>query len=131
MALRLIQLETAGKHRYVAALDDARRATVLDGVDSVYRLAVHALEEGRTLAEAAAIRRTKESVDLLDTAGIRVLAPVDHPDPAHPENLQDVIKALAQTDAEIGFAKPAPRRGRRTGISRLSSSSVVSRWWPS
>ncbi|THC69178.1 phosphomannomutase/phosphoglucomutase, partial [Burkholderia cepacia] len=27
-----------------------------------------------------------------------------HPDPAHPENLQDVIQALKDTDAEIGFA---------------------------
>ena len=30
--------------------------------------------------------------------------PNHHPDPAHPENLQDVIKALKDTDAEIGFA---------------------------
>jgi phosphomannomutase len=30
--------------------------------------------------------------------------PNHHPDPAHPENLQDVIKALKETDAEVGFA---------------------------
>ncbi|RCS57399.1 phosphomannomutase/phosphoglucomutase [Parvibium lacunae] len=30
--------------------------------------------------------------------------PNHHPDPAHPENLQDVIHALQTTDAEIGFA---------------------------
>ena len=30
--------------------------------------------------------------------------PNHHPDPAHPENLQDVIRALQTTDAEIGFA---------------------------
>ncbi|HIA2354538.1 TPA: phosphomannomutase/phosphoglucomutase, partial [Burkholderia contaminans] len=30
--------------------------------------------------------------------------PNHHPDPAHPENLQDVIQALKDTDAEIGFA---------------------------
>jgi phosphomannomutase/phosphoglucomutase len=30
--------------------------------------------------------------------------PNHHPDPAHPENLQDVIRALNETDAEIGFA---------------------------
>jgi phosphomannomutase / phosphoglucomutase len=30
--------------------------------------------------------------------------PNHHPDPAHPENLQDVIRALAQGDAEIGLA---------------------------
>ena len=30
--------------------------------------------------------------------------PNHHPDPAHPENLQDLIRALRQTDAEIGLA---------------------------
>ncbi|MFC0397850.1 phosphomannomutase/phosphoglucomutase [Paraburkholderia rhizosphaerae] len=30
--------------------------------------------------------------------------PNHHPDPAHPENLQDVIRKLKETDAEIGFA---------------------------
>jgi phosphomannomutase/phosphoglucomutase len=30
--------------------------------------------------------------------------PNHHPDPAHPENLQDLIGALRQTDAEIGLA---------------------------
>ncbi|WP_225721229.1 phosphomannomutase/phosphoglucomutase [Candidatus Vallotiella sp. (ex Adelges kitamiensis)] len=30
--------------------------------------------------------------------------PNHHPDPAHPENLKDVIRALKETDAEIGFA---------------------------
>ncbi len=30
--------------------------------------------------------------------------PNHHPDPAHPENLQDLIKKLQETDAEIGLA---------------------------
>jgi len=30
--------------------------------------------------------------------------PNHHPDPAHPENLQDLIRCLEQTDAEIGLA---------------------------
>lgn len=30
--------------------------------------------------------------------------PNHHPDPAHPENLEDIICALKETDAEIGFA---------------------------
>jgi phosphomannomutase/phosphoglucomutase len=30
--------------------------------------------------------------------------PNHHPDPAHPENLQDLIKCLRETDAEIGLA---------------------------
>src|SRR5437870_10124043 len=30
--------------------------------------------------------------------------PNHHPDPAHPEHLQDLIKCLQETDAEIGLA---------------------------
>ena len=30
--------------------------------------------------------------------------PNHHPDPAHPENLQDLIRCLRETDAELGFA---------------------------
>jgi len=30
--------------------------------------------------------------------------PNHHPDPAHPENLQDLIRCLAETDAELGLA---------------------------
>ena len=30
--------------------------------------------------------------------------PNHHPDPAHPENLQDLIRCLRETDAEIGLA---------------------------
>jgi len=35
--------------------------------------------------------------------------PNHHPDPAHPENLQDVIRALKETDAEIGFVSGVRR----------------------
>ena len=30
--------------------------------------------------------------------------PNHHPDPAHPENLQDLVRCLRETDAELGFA---------------------------
>ncbi|CAB3711515.1 Phosphomannomutase/phosphoglucomutase [Paraburkholderia phenoliruptrix] len=40
--------------------------------------------------------------------------PNHHPDPAHPENLQDVIRALKETDAEIGFAVDGD--GDRLGV---------------
>jgi hypothetical protein len=82
MAVRLIQLEITGNGRHVAALQDVHRGTLLDGVESVYSLAVRAIEEGRSLAEAVAVRQTRQAVDL-HAAGIRILAPVDHPDPAH------------------------------------------------
>jgi phosphomannomutase/phosphoglucomutase len=40
--------------------------------------------------------------------------PNHHPDPAHPENLQDVIRALQESDAEIGLAFDGD--GDRLGI---------------
>ena len=40
--------------------------------------------------------------------------PNHHPDPAHPENLQDLIRCLAETDAEIGIAFDGD--GDRLGI---------------
>ena len=40
--------------------------------------------------------------------------PNHHPDPAHPENLQDLIRALQDTDAEIGLAFDGD--GDRLGI---------------
>ncbi|MDB5746592.1 MAG: Phosphomannomutase [Massilia sp.] len=40
--------------------------------------------------------------------------PNHHPDPAHPENLQDLIRALQTTDAEIGLAFDGD--GDRLGI---------------
>jgi len=40
--------------------------------------------------------------------------PNHHPDPAHPENLQDLIRALHETDAEIGLAFDGD--GDRLGI---------------
>jgi hypothetical protein len=84
MALRLIQLQTANKRRLVAALDDGQHAVCLAGVESVYALSMSAIDDGISLAEAVSRRRTLESIDLGDAAnGLRLLAPIDHPDPAH------------------------------------------------
>jgi hypothetical protein len=84
MALRLVQLQTANGGRLVAALDDDQRAVCLAGVESVYALAMIAIGEGISLAEAVSRRRMKETLILGDAAnGLRLLAPIDHPDPAH------------------------------------------------
>jgi hypothetical protein len=84
MALRLIQLQTPDKHRLVAALEDGGSAVRLEGVESVYALAMRAIAEGIALTDAAARRRTKDILFLGDSVnGPRLLAPIDHPDPAH------------------------------------------------
>lgn len=83
MSLRLLQVELAGKRR-VAALGDDRRAVRLDGVASTYELACTALAEGSSLEEAAREHMTAEAVDVGSTSpAVRLLPPIDHPDPAH------------------------------------------------
>jgi len=65
--------------RAVAALAQDGAARRLAGVAGTLELAGRALAEGTSLAEVAG-RLAGEAVDL---AQVRLLAPVDHPDPAH------------------------------------------------
>jgi phosphomannomutase/phosphoglucomutase len=48
--------------------------------------------------------------------------PNHHPDPAHPENLQDLIRCLRETDAEIGIAFDGD--GDRLGVVTKSGSII-------
>ncbi len=50
--------------------------------------------------------------------------PNHHPDPAHPENLQDLIRCLRETDAEIGLAFDGD--GDRLGVVTKDGSII----WP-
>ncbi|HEX8757118.1 MAG TPA: AraD1 family protein [Steroidobacteraceae bacterium] len=90
MSLRLVQIELGGGVRGVAAIDSGRQggdgipAIRLDGITSLYQLASAAVTEGRSLQEAARARRTAEVLDLGGNgSGVRLLPPIDHPDPAH------------------------------------------------
>ena len=83
--MRLVQFVAANGERRVGRVsDDGRSVQVLSGVDTTYELARQAAREGRSLADLAAAAGNSEMVDLADllTDG-RVLAPLDHPDPAH------------------------------------------------
>ncbi|HUN71558.1 MAG TPA: AraD1 family protein [Steroidobacteraceae bacterium] len=83
MAVRLLQVELAGRKRAVATLED-RRAVRLEGIVSTYELAGAAIAEGLSLEEAV---RRRMTADTLDVSGgnpdVRLLPPIDHPDPAH------------------------------------------------
>lgn len=84
MVLRLVQMLSDAGVRQVAALEDDGPAWVLRGVASTYELAAEALEEGTSLAEAAAARRSDAVADLhAAEAEGRLLPPIDHPDAAH------------------------------------------------
>lgn len=80
MAIRLVQYRGEDGSRRVAAADGAE-AWRVTGVDSVYALARAAIAGAGSLDETARAAKG-EAVDLA-TLGDRILAPIDHPDPAH------------------------------------------------
>ncbi len=74
----LVQISRNGG-REVAGLDLDGAAFLLAGVASTLQLARQADAAGRALAELAAERAS----EALDISQVTLLAPVDHPDPAH------------------------------------------------
>ena len=83
--MRLVQfLSDAGERRVGRVSDDGRSVQVLSGVGTTYELAQQAARERRALADLAAAAGDSEILGLSDllTQG-RMLAPLDHPDPAH------------------------------------------------
>lgn len=78
MMRSLIQFAQGGV-RGVAALDGDGQAYRLNDTASTLALAQDALAQGTTLAALATARRG----DALDLAGVTLLSPIDHEDPAH------------------------------------------------
>jgi hypothetical protein len=78
MMRSLIQFEQNGA-RGVAALDAQGQAYQLNDTASTLALAHDALAKGASLAGLATARRG----DALDLAGVTLLSPIDHEDPAH------------------------------------------------
>lgn len=84
MVLRFVQLKEQGGTRILAAVNDAGLARRVEGVDTLHALAQTAVAAGATLAETAQARPLGAELDLAAAlAEGRVLAPIDHPDPAH------------------------------------------------
>lgn len=83
MAFRLVQFRDSTGGRGVAAFLEERSAARLNGVTTTYELALTAIREGVSI-ESAARARAGEAIDLAAAeAEGRLLAPIDHPDPAH------------------------------------------------
>jgi len=81
--VRLIQYRSENQGRAVALLREGRRPAGLEGVESILELANLAIAQGVSLADAARARAGRE-IDLEALAAEhRLLAPIDHPDPAH------------------------------------------------
>jgi hypothetical protein len=83
--MRLVQfLSDAGERRVGVTSDDGGRVRALSGVRTVYELAQQAARERCQLADLVAAAGSSEILELADLLGNgRVLAPLDHPDPAH------------------------------------------------
>jgi hypothetical protein len=83
MALRLLQHRAAdGARSVIFAQGD--KASFLPGVTSVRELALRAIAAGRSLAEEATACGQGAAVDIAaELAAGRLLAPIDHEDPAH------------------------------------------------
>jgi hypothetical protein len=83
-ALRLVQFRTRDGVRAVAALGPDAKGQLVQGVTSTYELAQKAIADGVSLQAAVTRLGLGESADIRAAlAEGRVLAPLDHPDPAH------------------------------------------------
>jgi hypothetical protein len=83
MSIRLLQHCAANGVRTVIAAD-AKGASFVSGIDTVYALANLAIKQGSDLAIAVDSCGTHGRVDIAaELAAGRILAPIDHPDAAH------------------------------------------------
>jgi hypothetical protein len=83
MALRLVQLVHEGGRR-VAAVNDGGSARLVGKVASTYELAQAAIAAGKSLEATVSSLQVGPAIDLQAALSEgRVLAPIDHPDPAH------------------------------------------------
>jgi hypothetical protein len=80
MTLTVLQYRSSGGERHVALMDPAGVPWRLADLPDVRALARAALDNGISLADAAEAARSAEMVDL---DAVTLLAPIDHPDPAH------------------------------------------------
>jgi hypothetical protein len=84
MSLRLLQLRAPGGARRLAVANDLGPGRLIAGFATTLDLARAAVAQGLGLAEIAARLASGGEIDLnTELAEGRILAPIDHPDPAH------------------------------------------------
>jgi hypothetical protein len=115
--MRLVQFSEAGGRRRVGR-GAGDGVEILGGVGSVYELAQSALRSGQPLAELAA-EAPAESTEALESllAVGRLLAPLDHPDPAH-----CLITGTGLTHIGSAQARDAMHQVQSTAEAELSDS---------
>ena len=111
--MRLIQYRTETGNRAVGLLSDEDPPVRLDGVTSLYDLAMLALREGSALSDAAAARAGAViDLDAILAEG-RLLAPIDHPDPAHLHLTGTGLTHLGSAEGRDQMHKAAAERHDR------------------
>jgi len=124
--MRLVQFIDRQGERAVGAADDSgEKLALLDGVESVYDLAQLAFEEGQGLAVAAEERVGETTEDYAAVvAERRLLAPLDHPDPAHCLVTGTGLTHLGSADARDSMHKKVAEEGEEA----LSDSMKMFKW---
>ncbi len=119
MTDRLLQHRAEDGTRSVI-LADATTAVFLAGVKTTRDLALLAIAEATTLAEAARARRTDRAVDLeAELAAGRLLAAVDHPDPARLMMAGTGLTHLGSAEGRDAMHKAAASTDRPTDSMRM------------
>ncbi len=84
MVMRFVQLRGESGDRILAGVNDAGLARRITTADTLLNLAEAALAAGCTLTESAQSHPLGDEIDLpAAIAEGRIMAPIDHPDPAH------------------------------------------------
>lgn len=124
--MRLVQLIDRHGNRAVGVPDEkGQNLALLDGVERVYDLAQAALAQDQSLVLAAEERVGSESEDYATVvAERRLLAPVDHLDPAHCLVTGTGLTHLGSADARDSMHKKLAEQGEEA----LSDSMKMFKW---
>ena len=119
MTDRLLQHRADDGTRTVLLADDDG-AAILAGVASVRELALAAIAEGASLADAARSRLTGRRLDLpAELAAGRLLAAIDHPDPARLMMAGTGLTHLGSAEGRDAMHKAAASTDRPTDSMRM------------
>ena len=106
--MRLVQLQDSRGATRVALSGAESGAVLLEGVESVYDLALDAIRSGGSLADQVARLARGAPVDLAAAlAEGRILPPIHHPDPAHVYLTGTGLTHLGSADARDKMHKAA------------------------
>src|SRR5947209_5137737 len=117
--LRLLQHRADDGHRSVIA-DDGSSARILKGVASTRDLALRAIASGVSLTETVQACRSGAAIDTAAelTAG-RIIAPIDHDDPAHLLLSGTGLTHLGSAAARDEMHRKAAAGGQQTDSIRM------------